>query len=187
MRQYIRYIEITPRTTLFVLCKGGLTTRHCKCLFLSFTFLQLHTPFSGHWALVSDYTRARLIRSHWLVRFCCELSGNSIYNMKLLFYPLIFDEVVSRSERQLRINYKIWINNVRINSVRPVPTTSYRKECYIFLWIPWMAIFFVVTTPGLYVVVFNVNLICLLKKNCLNLASLSSMLINVKMVTSNWM
>ena len=42
------------------------------------------------------YGRTRLIRSHSSPRFSLELSGNSNYNMKLLLYPLTFDEVLSK-------------------------------------------------------------------------------------------
>ena len=58
-------------------------------------------------------SRTQLIWSHLSTGFCFELSGNSNYSTQLLFYPLIFDDVMRRSQRKLLIKYKIQINHVR--------------------------------------------------------------------------
>ena len=51
----------------------------------------------------------RLIRSHSLSHFSFEFSVNSNYNMKLLLYPLIFDEFKKKiSENfELRANFEL--------------------------------------------------------------------------------
>ena len=46
--------------------------------------------------------RTRLIQSHSL-GLASKLSGNSKYNINLLLYPLMFDEVMSRLRKKLRI------------------------------------------------------------------------------------
>ena len=78
-------------------CLGYLTTRH--------------THESS-----TNTGRTLLIRSHSSAKFSFEfeLSGNLNYNIKLLLYPLMFDQIIGRFERKLRIN------RVRINCVRPV-------------------------------------------------------------------
>ena len=77
---------------------------------VSNTFSLLSTPFSSPFPFhpsfapfPSGYTGwVRLIRSHSSAGFCFELSGNSNYNINLLLYPLICDQVMSISENKLR-------------------------------------------------------------------------------------
>ena len=61
--------------------------------------------------------QARLIRSHSSARFCFELSVNSNYNMKLLSFPLMSDEVISRLEAKLRsVNFELTVSDMYIQS-----------------------------------------------------------------------
>ena len=66
-------------------------------------------------AFVCDTGWVQLMRSDSSARFSFKLSGNSNNSMDLLLYPLIFDQIINRFERKLRIKRKIRINRVRIN------------------------------------------------------------------------
>ena len=63
--------------------------------------------------------RARLIQSHSSARFFFEFSGSSNYNMKLLLYHLMFDQVITGPEEKLRLKCELRISRVQIKQVRP--------------------------------------------------------------------
>ena len=56
--------------------------------------------------------------------------SNSNYSMKLLLYPLMSGEVITRHDIKLWIKPQLQINCVRINRVKPVMTICYLQRIF---------------------------------------------------------